>query len=93
MTPDQQRWLDMRTAYRNHDYNNCHGFKNMAVTMAGELVIGLTKNTQFWHYSALYLERDGERLTGVFEWDLDGKARGEHSDLNMGTVNEGVRKI
>lgn len=25
MTPEQQRWLAMRTAYQNLDYNNCHG--------------------------------------------------------------------
>ena len=63
--------------------------------MAGELVIGLTKNTKFWHYSARYLERDGEqRLTGqVLQWDMEGKSTTGHSDLNMETIHKGVRTI
>ncbi len=93
-TTDQQKWLDMRQAEREGRYYLCHGFKNMAVTMAGELVIGLTKNTKFWHYSARYLERDGKRLTGqVLEWDMQGKSTTGHSDLNMATIHKGVRVI
>ena len=63
-TIEQQKWLDMREYERQGKSHLCQAFKNCAVTMAGELVIGLTKSTKFWHYSARYLERDGKRLTG-----------------------------
>ena len=93
-TTDQQKWLDMRQAEREGRYYLCHGFKNMAVTMAGELVIGLTKNTKFWHYAAEYIEKDGVRITGLaLEWDMQGNAKGSHANLSMDTVNKGVRVV
>ena len=91
---DQQKWLDMREYERQGKSHLCQAFKNCAVTMAGELVIGLTKSTKFWHYSARYLERDGKRLTGqVLQWDMEGKSTTGHSDLNMETIHKGVRVI
>ena len=91
---DQQKWLDMREYERQGKSHLCQAFKNCAVTMAGELVIGLTKNTKFWHYSARYLERDGKRLTGkVVEWEMEGRSTSGHSDLNMETIHNGVRTI
>lgn len=84
----------MREYERQGKSHLCQAFKNCAVTMAGELVIGLTKSTKFWRYSARYLERDGKRLTGqVLQWDMEGKSTIGHSDLNMATIHKGIRVI
>lgn len=46
-TIEQQKWLDMREYERQGKSHLCQVFKNCAVTMAGELVIGLTKIPSF----------------------------------------------
>lgn len=68
-TPSQQKWLAMREAEKAHQYNQCHGFHNYALTVNGDGIIGMTKSSK--GYSAEYLEIDGERVIGlVLEWDL-----------------------
>lgn len=91
-TLEEKAWVAMKQAEAEYKYHKCYGFKNMALTVKGELVIGLVKSKK--GYSAEYLERDGERLTGlVLDWDLQGRAIENHADLRLGTVQGGVSTI
>jgi len=70
-------------------------FKNVAVTKAGDFVIGLTYNSKLQRYSASAIEIDGVRDNGkLCEWDREGGALYDDlSSLNIGSVHSGVRTI
>lgn len=70
-------------------------FKNVAVTKAGDFVIGLTYNIALQRYSASAIEIDGVRDNGkLCEWDREGGALYDDlSDLVLGSVHSGVRTI
>ena len=70
-------------------------FKNVAVTKAGDFVIGLSYNIALQRYSCSAIEIDGVRDNGkVCEWDREGGALYDDlSDLNVGSVHSSVRTI
>lgn len=70
-------------------------FKNVAVTKAGDFIIGLTYNIKLQRYSASAIEIDGVRDNGkLCSWDKSGKALDcDLSDLVLGSVHSGVRTI
>lgn len=69
-------------------------FKNVAVTKAGDFVIGLSYNFDLQRYSCSAIEIDGVRFNDPCRWDKDGMALdSDLSDLNLGSVHSGVRTI
>lgn len=70
-------------------------FKNVAVTKAGDFVIGLTYNSKLQRYSASAIEIDGVRDNGkLCEWDREGGALYDDlSALNIDSVHTSVRTI
>lgn len=69
-------------------------FKNVAVTLAGDFVIGLSYNLELQRYSCSAIEIDGVRFNDPCRWDKSGKAlEGDVSDLVMGSVHTSVRTI
>lgn len=69
--------------------------KNIAVTEAGDFVIGLTYNIALQRYSASAIEIDGVRDNGkLCEWDKDGNAlEADLNPLNIKSVHTSVRTI
>lgn len=69
--------------------------KNIAVTEAGDLVIGLTYNIELRLYSCTAIEIDGVRDNAkLCTWDAEGGAlEAGLSDLRLATVHEGVSTI
>lgn len=69
--------------------------KNIAVTEAGDFVIGLTYNIELQRYSASAIEINGVRDNGkLCTWDKDGNAlEADLSPLVIKSVHEGVSKI
>lgn len=69
--------------------------KNVAVTEAGDFIIGLIYNTELRRYSCTAIEIDGVRDNGkLCTWDAEGGAlEADLSDLRIESVHEGVSKI
>ena len=70
-------------------------FKNVAVTLAGDFIIGLSYNLDLQRYSCSAIEIDGVRDNGkLCSWDKDGNAlEGDLSDLLLASVHTSVRTI
>ena len=70
-------------------------FKNVAVTKAGDFVIGLSYNLELQRYSCSAIEIDGVRDNGkLCSWDKDGNALDDDlSDLVLGSVHTSVRTV
>ena len=69
-------------------------FKNVAVTKAGDFVIGLSYNLELQRYSCSAIEIDGVRFNDPHRWDKDGIALDDDlSDLVLGSVHTSVRTI
>lgn len=69
-------------------------FKNVAVTKAGDFVIGLSYNSKLQRYSCSAIEIDGVRFNDPHRWSKDGIALdGDCSDLLLTSVQVGVRTI
>jgi len=69
-------------------------FKNVAVTKAGDFVIGLSYNLELQRYSCSAIEIDGVRFNDPCRWDERGKPlEGDVSDLILGSVHSSVRTI
>lgn len=94
-TAGEQKYLARQQAVKAGRPNAVTYFKNVAVTKAGDFVIGLTYNSKLQRYSASAIEIDGVRDNGkVCEWDREGGALYDDlSTLNIGSVHSGVRTI
>ena len=69
-------------------------FKNVAVTLAGDFIIGLSYNLELQRYSCSAIEIDGVRFNDPCRWDKFGKALDcDVSDLRLGSVHTSVRTI
>ena len=69
-------------------------FKNVAVTKAGDFIIGLSYNLDLQRYSCSAIEIDGIRFNDPHRWSKDGIALGgDCSDLNISSVHTSVRII
>lgn len=94
-TAGEQKYLARQQAVKAGKPNAMTYFKNVAVTKAGDFVIGLTYNSKLQLYSASAIEIDGVRDNGkLCEWDKSGIALYDDlSDLVLGSVQVGVRTI
>ena len=94
-TSGESKYLARQLAVKAGRPNAMTYFKNVAVTKAGDFVIGLTYNSKLQLYSASAIEIDGVRDNGkLCEWDREGGALYDDlSDLNLGSVHSGVRTI
>lgn len=68
-------------------------FKNIAVTMDGDLCVGMTKNTQGGYFSCSAIVRDGVRANDPLRWDFQGGSFDGLSDLNVRSVHQDVRTV
>lgn len=94
-TAGEQKYLARQQAVKAGRPNAMTYFKNVAVTKAGDFVIGLTYNSKLQLYSASAIEIDGVRDNGkLCEWDREGGALDDDlSDLVLGSVHTSVRTI
>lgn len=94
-TKGEAKYLARQLAVKAGRPNAMTYFKNVAVTKAGDFVIGLTYNSKLQRYSASAIEIDGVRDNGkLCEWDREGGALYDDlSDLVFGSAHSGVRTI
>lgn len=93
-TPGEQKYLARQLAVKAGKANAMTYFKNVAVTKAGDFVIGLTYSIELQRYSCSAIEIDGVRFNDPCRWDKSGQAIDDDlSDLVIGSVQVGVRTI
>ena len=69
-------------------------FKNVAVTKAGDFIIGLSYNLELQRYSCSAIEINRVRYNNPCRWDKSGQAIDDDlSDLVIGSVHTSVRTI
>lgn len=94
-TAGEQKYLARQQAVKAGRSNAMTYFKNVAVTKAGDFVIGLTYHSGRQIYSATAIEIDGVRDNGkLCSWNENGIALYDDlSDLVLGSVHTSVRTI
>ena len=93
-TAGEQKYLARQQAVKAGRSNAMTYFKNVAVTKAGDFVIGLSYNIDLQRYSCSAIEIDGIRHNDPCRWDKEGGALDDAvSDLVLKSVNDGVRTI
>lgn len=93
-TPGEAEYAAVRLAVKAGRPNAYTYFKNMAVTLAGDLVLGLSYNIDLERYSCSAIKIDGVRYNDPKRWDKFGKALdADLSDLKLGSVQVGVKTI
>lgn len=69
-------------------------FKNVAVTLAGDFIVGLSYSIALERYSCSAIEIDGVRFNDPHRWSKDGNALYDDlSALNIDSVHTSVRTI
>lgn len=80
---------------KNADDNKHNGhayFNNIALTVAGELCVGMTHSKTNFYYSCTYTGKASERNFGDSRrWNLQGRSLDGLSDLDMTTLQAGIR--
>lgn len=93
-TAGEQKYTARQQALRTGKPNAYAYFVNVAVTDAGDFVIGLSYNRELGLYSCSAIEVEGVRANHVHRWDRFGGALdGDISDLNVASVHDSVRVI
>ena len=93
-TPGEAKYAARQQAVKAGKPNAAIYFKNVAVTMAGDLCIGMTHNKTWSYYSCTYTQAGGVRdFAGSRSWSLSGVSNDGFSDLDLSTVSLGVRII
>lgn len=94
-TPGETKYAARQQAVNAGRPNAMTYFKNVAVTKAGDFIIGLSYNIDLQRYSCSAIEIDGVRNNGkVCEWDREGGALYDDlSALNIDSVHTSVRTI
>ncbi len=93
-TIDQTQWLKMRDDAKAGRPNAASRFNNSALTLDGQLCIGMTHHIKLNRYSCTYLQTDGIRdFGGSYSWDSEGGSLDGLSDLNLKTIQDGIRAI
>lgn len=93
-TQGEQKYLARQLAVKAGRPNAMTYFKNVAVTKAGDFVIGLSYNLELQRYSCSAIEINGIRYNNPCRWDKSGIALDDDvSDLVMGSVHTSVRTI
>ncbi|WPJ30546.1 hypothetical protein [Pseudoalteromonas phage vB_PalP_Y7] len=94
MTPESIRWHEQRELYKRQPSKEPPSFKNSALTVDGELCIGMTHNKSVGYYACTYTELNGVRdFGGSRRWSLKGEAEDGGSDLLIDTVQLGIHTI
>lgn len=93
-TKGEAKYLARQLAVKAGRSNAMTYFKNVAVTKAGDFVIGLSYNLELQRYSCSAIEIDGVRFNDPCRWGKDGIALdSDLSDLVTGSVHTSVRTI
>jgi hypothetical protein len=93
-TAGEAKYAARKLAVKAGKPNAMTYFKNVAVTLAGDFIIGLSYNIELQRYSCSAIEIDGVRFNDPCRWDKSGKALDDAvSDLNIDSVQVGVRTI
>lgn len=93
-TPEQKRWLAMREKIRSGDDADYYVFRNLALNMNGDMCIGMSYSVEWQRYSCTHTDRNGVRdFGGSYRWDKNGISLDGDIDLNMKTVQQGIRKV
>lgn len=93
-TPGEQKYLARQLAVKAGKPNAMTYFKNVAVTKAGDFIIGLSYNFDLQRYSCSAIEIDGVRFNDPCRWDKDGIALDDDlSALNIDSVHTSVRTV
>ena len=93
-TPGEAKYAARQLAVKAGKANAMTYFKNVAVTLAGDFVIGLSYNIDLQRYSCSAIEIDGLRFNHPCRWSKDGIALdGDLSDLLLSSVHTSVRTI
>lgn len=93
-TKGEAKYLARQQAVKAGRPNAMTYFKNVAVTKAGDFIIGLSYNLDLQRYSCSAIEIDGVRFNDPCRWDKSGKALDcDFSDLRLGSVHTSVRTI
>lgn len=94
-TAGERKYAARQLAVKTGKPNAYAYFVNVAVTKAGDFIIGLTYNMELERYSCSAIETDGVRDNGkLCEWDKSGNALYDDlSDLNINSVHTSVRTI
>lgn len=94
MTPESIRWHEQQELYKRQPSKEPPSFKNSALTVDGELCIGMTHNKSVGYYACTYTELNGVRdFGGSRRWSLKGEAEDGGSDLQVDTVQLGIHTI
>ena len=93
-TPGEAKYAARQQAVKDGKPNAAIYFKNVAVTLAGDFIVGLSYSIALERYSCSAIEIDGVRFNDPCRWDKSGKALDDDlSDLVLGSVQVGVRTI
>lgn len=93
-TPGEAKYAARQQAVKAGKPNAAIYFKNVAVTLAGDFIIGLTYNFDLQRYSCSAIEIDGVRFNNPMRWSKDGEPLDDDlSALNISSVQVGVRTI
>lgn len=93
-TPGENEYMERKQAVTDGKPNAYTYFRNVAVTLAGDLVIGLSYSIEWERYSCSAIKIDGVRYNNPCRWSKNGKAMDcDLSDLNVGSVHEAVRTV
>ena len=93
-TKGERKFADLVAALKAGKPNAAIYFKNVAVTLAGDFIVGLSYSIALERYSCSAIEIDGVRFNDPCRWDKSGKALDDDlSDLVLGSVQVGVRVI
>lgn len=83
-----------KEAASKHKTNAQLSFNNMALTLAGELCVGMTHSKTNSYYSCTYTGIPSERrFDDCRKWNLKGDSLDGLSDLDMTTIQTGIRTI
>ena len=92
-TTEQTEWLQLRDDAKANKHLAVVRFNNTALTVDGDKCIGMSYSVDLSRYSCSYMQRAGERFNEPSRWDKEGGSLDGTSDLNMGTVQQGIRRI
>lgn len=93
-TAGEQKYLARQQAVKAGK-PNAHSYRrNIAVTLAGDLVVGLSYHRELERYSCSAIETDGIRRNDPCRWSKDGKSLDiDISDLNVKSIHIDVNTI
>ena len=93
-TPGEAKYAARQQAVKAGKPNAMTYFKNVAVTLAGDFIVGLSYSIALERYSCSAIEIDGVRFNDPCRWDKSGKALDDDlSALNIDSVHTSVRTI